>query len=548
MDRHGWRGWALWLVLFAGADLSIADAAGQPVVTNKLRFRIPYRFDQAALQRLQARELQLFVSMDRGQSWAVRQTIGVQSGRFDFEAPADGEYWFAVKTLDAAGKLHPSGPTIEPGLTVIVDTLVPNLQLLASPAGPGQAQLAWAASDPTLDPSTLKFEYQVAGGDWRELTVPQQAAGQTTWTVVDGGAITLRGTVQDRAGNVGRGSAEVRLDPADERTRRNIPDLRQPIAGRSEPLAMNVPRGSTSPGVEVRPDASMAPIITPAPVPPPRGGDGADSKTAIGPPTLATAPSANRFVTDLPAQRPSIAQDRWPAPSDSVVVPQELPGRSTARHKGSLVNSRRFQLAYQVDQVGPSGVGQVELFITQDDGLKWWKYGDDADRVSPVEVEVPHDGEYGFAVRVRSGVGLAKDAPASGEPPSMVVTVDLTPPSVELFTPQQGQGLALGHVTLRWRVTDPHPQNVQIAVSYSSRPDGPWQPLRDWQADTGLLEWTVDSTMPPEFFVRVQARDHAGNIASAVSNRAIVVDLMKPSARILGVESPPSADRSTDPR
>ena len=37
--------------------------------------------------------------------------------------------------------------------------------------------------------------------------------------------------------------------------------------------------------------------------------------------------------------------------------------RNTAQHR--VVNSRRFQVGYTVDDVGPSGIGAVELFITQ---------------------------------------------------------------------------------------------------------------------------------------------------------------------------------------
>ena len=45
----------------------------QPIVTNKNRFHIQFRFDAAVLQRMQARELQLFASSDQGRRWQFVQ-------------------------------------------------------------------------------------------------------------------------------------------------------------------------------------------------------------------------------------------------------------------------------------------------------------------------------------------------------------------------------------------------------------------------------------------------------------------------------------------
>ena len=138
-----WFTWAC-LLLAAGDGLAAAPA---PIVTNKLRFRIPFRTDPAALQRMNARELQLFVSPNRGATWALAQTITPQAARFEYQAAGDGEYWFAVRTIDGFGQPHPAGEQLEPGLIVVVDTVPPQLELQLQPVGPGRVQLSWLARD-----------------------------------------------------------------------------------------------------------------------------------------------------------------------------------------------------------------------------------------------------------------------------------------------------------------------------------------------------------------------------------------------------------------
>ncbi len=109
-----------------------------------------------------------------------------------------------------------------------------------------------------------------------------------------------------------------------------------------------------------------------------------------------------------------------------------------------VVNSRKFQIGYKLQDVGPSGVASVELYITQDNGVTWYRYGVDDDNQSPFQVEVPRDGTYGFMLGVRSGAGLASDPPQNGDLPAIVVAVDLTAPRLEIVPVEQGHGRNAG--------------------------------------------------------------------------------------------------------
>ncbi|MCA9115725.1 MAG: hypothetical protein KDA79_11620, partial [Planctomycetaceae bacterium] len=180
------------------------EAATPVQYTSRTRFRIPYRFDPAQMQRIGAQEIRLFLSRDRGSRWLTAQTVSPRTGRFDFQAPEDGEYWFAVRTVDARNQLHPRIPVNAPELQVIVDTTRPELSIQLTEIQPGRVGLAWQLSDQNLDPSTLRLEYRDGRSDrWQQVVISPKPSGNTAWTLAAGGMVQVRGSVQDLAGNTG---------------------------------------------------------------------------------------------------------------------------------------------------------------------------------------------------------------------------------------------------------------------------------------------------------------------------------------------------------
>lgn len=509
---------------WVGTDGPVWGAGPIPMkVTSKPHFRIPYRFDSAALQRMNAQELQLFVSRDRGASWELSQAIPPDSGKFEFEAPADGEYWFSVKTLDGRRQLQPDGRVFEPGLKVVVDTAEPRLDLSLQQPAPGRVQVAWHAHDANLDPASLLLEYRGPGAfEWQPLRVPPQRDGQSLLPVPQGGEFAVRGSVLDAAGNSGRSQQTLAVQGADGSGRRGGPDPRQPVAEGPSVVGPTMPHATRTDHAPAL-SASIEPVPRPEPAP--------------ASPLMTPAPTGNRYVSDSPERRPEITQKRFPLPGEG--MPADPPARpGSARER--VVKSPRFQVAYKVDDVGPSGVGGVEIYITQDRGKKWFKYGEDTDRQSPFDVIVPRDGEYGFDIRVRSGAGLAAEPPADGEAPAITVVVDQTPPQLELLSVQQGPGSDQNQLVVRWRAADPHPAEQSIAVHYAATKDGPWEPATDWRNDVGHFTWTIPPNGPAQVYLRVLARDAAGNVSQAETPRPVLIDLTKPTARIVDVEVTPT--------
>ncbi|MEZ6045553.1 MAG: hypothetical protein R3C11_08235 [Planctomycetaceae bacterium] len=495
---------ALWFI--GGASLD----ASEPLFAKSNRFQIPYQYDAAEMQRMEAVEIQLHVSQDQGQTWHKVLSVSPETGRFDYKAPHDGEFWFSVKTLNRRQQLIPSEANTVPELKVVVDSEEPLLNLNLVQPQPGRVSLSWIANDSNLKEETLLLEYQQAdSGGWRTVSVLPSKEGETSWSVSEGGVVAVRGRIQDAAGNIGSTTAQVNIERQQFGTREELPqpDFSKPIAN-SNPFGQNI---------------SMSQNF---------GNEASDQPGSLVMPQFVSQSTTPTLPVPSAAALPNVVPDARQAT-------QAQPGASVR-----MVNSLRFQVNYKVDEVGPSGVGHVEFFITENDGQKWFRYGEDPDNISPFTVQVPKDGRYGFDLRARSGAGLASAPPKSGDAPPIVIVVDQTPPVIHMEAPQQGYSGVLNQVLIRWKLDEQNPAEKPVALSYATTAQGPWQPIGGWQADQGSYLWDVNDNLPPKLFIRITARDAAGNLSSAQTQQPLMIDLTRPTARILNVESLPSGQEA----
>ncbi len=202
------------------------------------------------------------------------------------------------------------------------------------------------------------------------------------------------------------------------------------------------------------------------------------------------------------------------------------------------MNTRKFQIGYKLQDVGPSGVASVELYITQDNGVTWYRYGVDDDNQSPFQVEVPREGTYGFTLGVRSGAGLASDPPQNGDPAAIVVTVDQTAPRLELLPVEQGHGRYAGKLVISWKCTDDNLGEKPLTLFCSRTGHAPWTPISGPVENSGSFVWNAEPGLGPKFFLRIEARDLAGNVQVVELPQPVVIDLARPTAKIIDVESP----------
>ena len=179
------------------------------------------------------------------------------------------------------------------------------------------------------------------------------------------------------------------------------------------------------------------------------------------------------LAMSLVAPRIAPAQSSFvPPPPGTPVAPLNLPAHIVPQSvdKGAkpaarkIVNTATVQVDYRIDAVGPSGVGRVDIYTTADGGESWQKLGEDADKQSPAQVELPGEGIYGIRLAIVNGNGFGGRAPRPGDRPQVIVEVDLTPPQVAL----QSHAIVpnMGAIDLRWTALDANFAAEPISLFY----------------------------------------------------------------------------------
>jgi hypothetical protein len=206
-----------------------------------------------------------------------------------------------------------------------------------------------------------------------------------------------------------------------------------------------------------------------------------------------------------------------------------------------MVGSRTFDIEYDLDSVGPWGVAKVELWGTYNQGQTWESYCVDQDNRSPVRVTVPKEGIYGFRILVDGANGASSPPPHSGDPPELMVRVDLKSPTAQLQPIERGQGNLVDHLVLRWTASDDNLEPRPISLFYSSSPHGPWSTIAARLENTGQYFWRLQRHVPEQFYLRLEVRDTAGNLTIAQPQRPVTLERPQPTGRLRGV-------RPIDPR
>lgn len=269
------------------------------------------------------------------------------------------------------------------------------------------------------------------------------------------------------------------------------------------------------------PDAGPAPLAlpkSPASATPPTG------------PTLNGLGDTAPTPTPLPAQASKSASEgplSLPAASESA-----LPAGVTPR----WVNSRRFELEYDVESIGSAGVAKIELWATRDGGRTWAQAGVDPDGTSPYLVNVADEGVYGFRIVIETTTGLRTPTPAAGELPDVWLGIDVTKPTAKLTEVRQGTGELSGELILRWEARDERLAARPVSFAFAEQADGPWTTIAAGiAAEADHYAWRFDARTPDRLYVKLEVRDTAGNTTAYVTPEPVKIERVRPTGRIRSV-------------
>jgi hypothetical protein len=543
---------AVWAGMAIGAA---AEPSGLPdlVRTKHRTFAIPFRLpkSQDPDATAAAERVVLHVSKDLGGSWDPAGETAPSNGSFTYTADVDGEYWFRLRAIDRKGRARGGEG---PDMRVLVDAAGPRLTARVWKGADGEIVCRYAAVDDSISIESLKVEYRGPGSQgWKTVAAegilaresPAHLVGEEIWWAgekVDSLAVKI--SVTDSSGN--QTVKQFTLEPNDPRidqaalaTELGVP----PLPAQSEPAAVAT---TTEPPAS----AHVAPAATPR-------GNGWTQETASWSPdgrqpqASSNGPSRGHSVlVNRSAEAPLTGVGYRGSPqaqawrSDAAPQP-DLRGVSGAiggglEYRGKplhLSRFRRFQWDYEAPAPTASAAPFVaELWSTRDGGVTWQRSAIDDDGRSPIQVELPAAGLYGFRLELTSG---GTGGPRSGDAPESWVGIDEEPPHVELIDVASDGAGEQTTLVIRYAARDPLLAPNGTRILYSPNPDGPWATIAAGRDNQGEHRWQPDRSVPARVFIRVEVTDAAGNQGAATTSDAIAVAQSKFTGRLGGLRPAP---------
>jgi hypothetical protein len=514
-------------------------------VTNQRNNRIP--FDPVAPEhRQEIREVLLFASRDQGKMWQQVAVAKPDQDGFAFYAPEDGLYWFRAAIINRQGKQEPEniyeGP---PNQKMLIDSVKPIVRILSAQRLGDEIAVAWEIREENPDLNSLRLEFRAKDGQWNVVPINPSLKGEARFAPRTPATVELRMQIKDVAGNIGFAPAEV---PGTVAVVANAPPNAPPAnaPAHAPPGGVGLPPVNNPPTTSTAIPPPVSPQVAVPPLPDTRSPALIDGPRELSPPR----PFPADRVAPPPVANPSVQQTPYVDPHTRLVASSDAPAPMAAPARKQMpplqyINANEINLEYELTRVGPSGVGSVELWWTHNDGQSWERFAVD-DHVKPNmpsgryqrSVELSGDGLYGFILIIRSRAGMGKPNPKAGDVPEMRIEVDTTPPVVGLFAPQADPQRP-GNLLLQWSAKDANLTPTPITLEWCDRPGGNWTPIATGLPNTGRHSWQLPEGLPYQVYLRVRARDAAGNEGIAVTPEPQLVDLSEPEGRLVNVTAPP---------
>ena len=468
--------------------------------TNKTKLYLPVALNEPERSNLKA--ISLYVKKGQGTAWVRTETAPSDRKGFEYLAMVDGEYQFAICTLDKDGKSNPERTSdLPPALIVTVDTHPPDITLRDIHAAAGVRLIECTVKDANADAGKLLVEQMGPDKKWHPLALEKNNGSRYPVRGLDSEKRMVRAIATDLAGNT------------------SIRILTLPAA--LAPAVIALPDSLPEAGPVTEKIVAVSHKEQPRTIIPASHSGPALPYPLVGPsvpvPILAPVP------------KPTPVQKLNPVP--------EPPGRAAR----AFVNSAHVSLEYLIDDLGPTGAAKVTVWITPDGGTNWKKLCEAMPRQTTVDFDLPGEGVYGVSLVVTNGSGISGVLPASGNAPDCWVEVDTTRPTAKILSLSPGKETDAGLLLIYWAAEDKNLGPTPIDLYYSLHPGGPWLPIHRGARNSGSYLWPVPANSGAEFFIRLDATDRAGNVTRCESPNPVVIDLARPKARVKGITAKPSS-------
>ncbi|MFN6138925.1 MAG: hypothetical protein ACK480_10585 [Planctomycetota bacterium] len=524
------------LVLAVATVVTDQDAFAQAIHWPKQELAIPFQLGSVGTP---PELLELEVSEDSGKTWQSVGKADSKQRQFQFQTQRDGAYWFRVKSLDRSGQLidQPGEP-----MQIVIDSTKPAGQLLIDLDRKGDLQAEFRIVESSLDHSSIRLEYQTElDSAWKEVTCKTEKGtqdhewiGSASWTIPHQATqLIVRLSGRDQAGN----AFEVTRMPKLPKTAMGMTGSMKLASTRQgsgqEPVGSGVAKptltlpklpgpavpGSTLPsGLNLAPAAPKpaAPSVSNTPQMFTSTGLPVRSIESIPPTSLLGKDQDKSNVSQLPALEPPIQSQTSSKPN--------------ALHS----SSKSFELDYAIVNDPGSPIASIELWGTLDQGKTWERWGVDADRESPFDIEVDTEGLFGFRMVIVGSNGLASRRPLPGDSADAWIHVDTSMPRARILSALAGKGSDAGALVIEYQAIDDHFIDRPISLYYAETMQGPWIPITQGAKNQGRFAWAGESHIPEKVFLKLQATDAAGNVGEHVLDLPVDVQSAAPRGKIQG--------------
>lgn len=529
------------LALAVATVVTDQDAFAQAIHWPKQELAIPFQLGSVGTP---PELLELEVSEDSGKTWQSVGKADSKQRQFQFQTQRDGAYWFRVKSLDRSGQLidQPGEP-----MQIVIDSTKPAGQLLIDLDRKGDLQAEFRIVESSLDHSSIRLEYQTElDSAWKEVTCKTEKGtqdhewiGSASWTIPHQATqLIVRLSGRDQAGN----AFEVTRMPKLPKTAMGMTGSMKLASTRQgsgqEPVGSGVAKptltlpklpgpavpGSTLPGSTLPSGLNLAPAA-PKPAAPSVSntpqmftstGLPVRSIESIPPTSLLGKDQDKSNVSQLPALEPPIQSQTSSKPN--------------ALHS----SSKSFELDYAIVNDPGSPIASIELWGTLDQGKTWERWGVDADRESPFDIEVDTEGLFGFRMVIVGSNGLASRRPLPGDSADAWIHVDTSMPRARILSALAGKGSDAGALVIEYQAIDDHFIDRPISLYYAETMQGPWIPITQGAKNQGRFAWAGESHIPEKVFLKLQATDAAGNVGEHVLDLPVDVQSAAPRGKIQG--------------